>query len=68
VNTYKSRNVTKGRYSGRLAVYQKSIRVVEKQQSDIIWLKISETFLDSNVDAYICHFIYPIVCLMFEFT
>ncbi|MEW8544930.1 MAG: reverse transcriptase family protein, partial [Candidatus Thiodiazotropha sp.] len=54
----KSLGTTKGRYSGGISIYYKSvvkdyISVVEKNDYGLLWLKIGSNILKSNVDTYI---------------
>ena len=55
----KSAGVKKGRYSGGLSIYYKNclkdkIKVVEKNQAGIIWLRILKDTFSFNQDVYIC--------------
>ena len=55
----KSIGTRKGRYSGGISIYYKNslkdkIKVVEKHQIGILWLKISKDILSFNQDVYIC--------------
>lgn len=55
----KSAGVKKGRYSGGISMYYKNslknkIKVVEKNQSGIMWVKISKELLSFNQDTFIC--------------
>ena len=55
----KSIGTRKGRYSGGISIYYKNslkdkIKVVEKHQIGILWLKISKDIFSFNQDVYIC--------------
>ena len=55
----KSIGTKKGRYSGGISIYYKNflkekIKVVEKNQIGILWLKISKDIFSFNQDVYIC--------------
>ena len=60
----KSKNTRKGRYSGGISFYYKTkfkkyIKVMEKQQSGIIWVKLSNELFPFEEDVYICHTYIP---------
>ena len=60
----KSKNTTKGRFSGGISFYYKNdlknvVKVVEKLQSGIIWVKIDKSLFPFNQDVYICHLYVP---------
>ena len=60
----KSRNTSKGRYSGGIAFYYKDtlkqhITVVQKEQSGILWIKVSSQLFPFDQDVYICHIYVP---------
>ena len=55
----KSAGVKKGRYSGGISIYYKNcfkdkIKVLEKRQTGIMWIKISKDTFSFNQDVYIC--------------
>ena len=55
----KSRNTTRGRHTGGLAVYYKDcltnyIYIVKKEQSGILWIKISEELFPFDQDVFMC--------------
>ena len=56
----KSKNTKKGRFSGGISIYFKSclsthVKIVEKEQSGLIWLKINGNIFKFNDDVYICN-------------
>ena len=60
----KSKNTTKGRYSGGIAFYYKNelknfITIVEKQQFGLIWVKISADLFPFDENVYLCHIYMP---------
>ena len=60
----KSRNAIRGRHSGGLAVYYKDylknyITIVKKEQSGILWVKISEDLFPFDQDVFMCNIYVP---------
>ena len=60
----KFRNTTRGRYSGGLAFYYKDylkhfVSVVKKEQSGILWIKISEELFSFDQNVFICNIYVP---------
>ena len=60
----KSKNTTKGRFSGGISFYYKTklrkhVKIVEKLQSGIILVKLEKTLFPFNDDVYICHVYMP---------
>lgn len=60
----KSRNTRKGRVSGGISVYYKSclgdkIKVIEKTQCGILWIKLLRDLFPVNEDIFICHTYIP---------
>ena len=60
----KTKNTTKGRYSGGLAFYYKNnlkncISIVKTDQTGILWIKVNEQLFPFDQDVYICHIYVP---------
>ena len=60
----KSRNTTRGRYSGGLAFYYKDylknfVSIVKKEQSGILWIKISEELFPFDQNVFMCNIYVP---------
>ena len=60
----KSQRTRKGRYSGGISVYYRTdlknyVTVLEKQQCDIIWLKLSSALFPFDEDVYLCNVYIP---------
>lgn len=60
----KSPRTTRGRSSGGLSFYckhylSKHVKVVEKNQRGILWVKLDGEICDSAEDVYICHMYIP---------
>ena len=60
----KSRNTVRGRHSGGLAVYYKNylknyISIVKKEQSGILWIKLSEELFPFDHDVFMCNIYVP---------
>ena len=60
----KSKNTTRGRFSGGISFYFRSelkqyISVVESNQYGIIWIKISKELFPFDDDVFICHIYIP---------
>ena len=60
----KSRNTSKGRYSGGIAFYYRDtlkqhITIVQKEQSGILWVKVSSQLFPFDQDVYLCHIYVP---------
>ena len=70
----KSRNTTKGRYSGGISIYYKTelkqyVKVIETNQYGIIWVKISKDLFSTDDEVFICHmYIPPNVSKVFSST
>ena len=70
----KSKNTTRGRFSGGISFYfrsdlKKYISVVESNQYGIIWIKISKELFTSDDDVFICHsYIPPNISRVFSST
>lgn len=68
----KTRNTVKGRYSGGIAFYykntfQKYIKIVQKEQCGILWIKISKELFPFDQDVFICHtYVPPSVSKVFQ--
>ena len=63
----KTCGVKKGRYSGGISVYYRSIykdqiSIVETNDNGIIWLKINQTLFHFNEDVFICNLYIPPTC------
>ena len=60
----KTKNTTKGRYSGGLAFYYKNnlkncISMVKTDQTGILWIKVNEHLFPFDQEVYICHIYVP---------
>lgn len=60
----KSKNIRKGRFSGGISFYYRSnlkkhVKIVEKNDYGILWVKISAELFDFEEDVYICHTYIP---------
>lgn len=60
----KTRNTVKGRFSGGIAFYfkndlKKYIKIVQKEQCGILWIKISAELFPFDQDVFICHIYVP---------
>lgn len=60
----KRRNTSRGRYGGGIAVYYKKelkqyIKIVQKEQCGIIWVKISAELFPFDQDVFLCHVYVP---------
>lgn len=60
----KTRNTAKGRYSGGIAFYYKNtfqnyVKIVQKEQCGILWIKISKELFPFDQDVFICHTYVP---------
>ena len=60
----KSRNTSRGRYSGGIAFYYRDtlkqyITVIQKEQSGILWIKVSSQLFPFDQDVYLCHIYVP---------
>ena len=60
----KTKNTTKGRYSGGLAFYYKNnlkncTSIVKTNQTGILWIKVNEQLFPFDQELYICHIYVP---------
>ena len=60
----KSQRARRGRYSGGISLYYKTdlkthITVLEKEQSGIIWIKLSSAIFPFDEDVYLCNLYIP---------
>ena len=60
----KSRNTTRGRHSGGFALYYKDylknyVSVVKKEQTGILWIKISEELFPFDQNVFMCNIYVP---------
>lgn len=60
----KSSNTKKGRYSGGISLYYRDqftdkIKIIEQNQTGILWIKIQRDVFDFNEDVYLCNIYIP---------
>ena len=60
----KTRNTTRGRFSGGITFYYKKelkpyIKVVQKEQCGIMWVKISSELFPFDQDVFLCYIYVP---------
>jgi hypothetical protein len=56
----KSTNTRKGRFSDGISIYYKQylkdkIKIIEKHQNGIVWIKLCKTLFDFEEDVYFCN-------------
>ena len=64
INGNKSTGAKKGRYSGGLSIYYKKclknkLKIVEKNQCGILWIKIQGELFMFDEDVYVCNLYIP---------
>ena len=60
----KSSNAKKGRYSGGISLYYRDqftdkIKIIEQNQTGILWIKILRDVFEFNEDVYLCNIYIP---------
>ena len=60
----KSAGIKKGRYSGGISIYYKNcfsdqIKIIEKIQCGIMWIKLQSDLFNFDEDVYICNVYIP---------